>query len=515
MIARQSVLHFIKKHPVKVYCLLAFSITWGLKYWYALVRMDNYVPPFNFGLIAQFGPSLAAIFLIALTEKMNGLRRTVISILNWRVNPWWILMAFGFEPALFFSFTLLYWIKYGKFPHAIESTFNSGIAVFALTFVIGLIRWGLAEEIGWRGWMLPKLQNRMSPFTASIVLSVVITLWHIHPNSFSSLVTSREGAILGGYFPEAVERLIITIPITLVMTFIFNKTKGSLLPMIIYHSASNTSYFFIAETFGIVETTFFKTAFLTAVLMIGVVFSILVMKLKKGESPMTHENYLFNKSRMMRALDKSLARVKPFIFSWLGETQANQFLQEARLEYEALLPRIPFIGTNALSLSFFIPTTRYLAMYRALQKQGRTVEDAGRLAYLIGTEEAKAIPYIVRRFMEWLWFSPLVEWGLEKKTIRTRRVKYPGESVLHYVKGDGREFDYGVDYTECAVCKFLRAENAFELTPYACAIDKPVSELMGWGLTRTRTLAEGFPTCEFRFKKGGRTQVVIPQSLQD
>ena len=229
---------------------------------------------------------------------------------------------------------------------------------------------------------------------------------------------------------------------------------------------------------------------------------------------MSQDNYLPQKNKLMRAFDKSLALVKPEIFSWLGQTKAKQFMQEARQEYETLLPRIPYIGDNALSLSFFIPTTRYLAMYRALQNQGRTVEDAGRLAFMIGTEEAKAIPYLVRRLMEYLWFSPLIEWGLKKKNIRSQQIKYPGESILHYVRGDGGEFDYGVDYTECAVCKFLQAENAFELVPYACALDKPVSELLGWGLTRTKTIAEGFPRCEFRFKRGGTTNVPIPKSLQ-
>ena len=258
------------------YCLLVFSITWGLKYWYAMVRTDNYLPPFNFSLIAQFGPSLAAVFLISITKGMDGIRRTVKSILNWRVNPWWTLLAFSFEPALFFSFTLFYWIKFGQFLYVNGSSLASSIAAFGLTFVIGLFRWGLAEEIGWRGWMLPKLQSRMSPFKASITLAVVNTLWHIHPFSLVEIAVSREGAYLSGYFPEAFERLIITIPITLVQTFIFNNTNGSLLPMMIYHSASNTSYFFIAETFGIVETDFFKTAFLAAVVIIGIVFTIIV-----------------------------------------------------------------------------------------------------------------------------------------------------------------------------------------------------------------------------------------------
>jgi predicted ArsR family transcriptional regulator len=85
---------------------------------------------------------------------------------------------------------------------------------------------------------------------------------------------------------------------------------------------------------------------------------------------------------------------------------------------------------------------------------------------------------------------------------------------MNYVDGDGWEFDYGVDYIECASCKFLEAEGALELAPYVCAVDKPASELLGWGLTRTMTLADGADKCDFRFKKGGPTHIDLPQSLQ-
>ena len=229
---------------------------------------------------------------------------------------------------------------------------------------------------------------------------------------------------------------------------------------------------------------------------------------------MTQNNYLSRKKRLMRAFDKLLAGVEPAVIAWLGEEQANRFKREARQEYEDLIPRIPFIGNNTLVLSFFFPTTRYLAVYRALQRQGRTVEEAGRMVYLMGTEEARAIPYIARRFMEYLWFSRLFRKIAKQRALKSQQRRYPGAPVVNYVEGDGREFDYGVDYIECANCKFLQAENALELAPYECATDRPISELMGWGLTRTMTIAEGFPRCDFRFKKGGRTRVAIPQSLQ-
>ena len=85
---------------------------------------------------------------------------------------------------------------------------------------------------------------------------------------------------------------------------------------------------------------------------------------------------------------------------------------------------------------------------------------------------------------------------------------------MAFVHGDGKEFDYEFDYIECAVLNFYRQQGAAELVPYLCAIDKIASELLGWGLRRTMTLAEGGAKCDFRFKKGGKTCVEIPQSLR-
>ena len=228
---------------------------------------------------------------------------------------------------------------------------------------------------------------------------------------------------------------------------------------------------------------------------------------------MSHDNYLYRKNQLMKRFDKMLARVKPSVSAWLGEKQAKQFMREARQEYEALIPRIPYISDNTLILAFFFPVTRYLAVYRGLQRQGRTLEDAGRLIFLIATEEARAVPYVGCRLMEALWFSRWFRRLIKKGALKSQLHRYPGGFVLSYIEGDGREFDYGVDYTECANCKFLQAENAFELAPYVCATDKPISELMGWGLTRPKTIADGYPICGFRFKKDGKTIVPIPQSL--
>ena len=229
---------------------------------------------------------------------------------------------------------------------------------------------------------------------------------------------------------------------------------------------------------------------------------------------MTDANYVSQKSQLLKDFDKSVARVKRVLISRYGEEQTNTLIRESRQEYEALIPQIPYIGSKNASLIFLFPTIRYLAIYRALQRQGRPVEDAGQLVYTMSEAEVKAMPGLVRRAIGCLWFSAWFMRRLRKRATESQKRKYVGDYVLTYVQGDGHNFDYGVDYTECASCKFLRAQDAFELAPYVCATDKVVSKMLGWGLSRTTTLAEGCEKCDFRFKKGGKTHVALPQSLK-
>ena len=160
-----------------------------------------------------------------------------------------------------------------------------------------------------------------------------------------------------------------------------------------------------------------------------------------------------------------------------------------------------------------LPTIRGLAIYRTILKFGGNVEDAGKLIYTISEKELQSIPGFVRKFMGYLWFSRWFIKRLIKRDKITQEREYPGNFVLTYIEGDGETYNFGVDYTECANVKFLKDQNALELAPFICATDKVVSELLGWGLTRTTTLAEGNQKCDFRFKKHGKTIVPVPDFI--
>lgn len=226
------------------------------------------------------------------------------------------------------------------------------------------------------------------------------------------------------------------------------------------------------------------------------------------------KTYVSRQSGLMKDFDRAIARVKHLLVARYGEENANALMRESRQKYEELIPEIPYIGDKNPLLIFLLPTSRYLAIYRTFTKHGKTLVEVGQLVYEIGEAEFKAIPRWIRRVIGILWFSPWFIKRLQKRAKSSHGRKYPGGYVLDYIEGDGQTFDYGVDYIECASCKFLEAQDAYELRQYVCAVDKVASEMLGWGLRRTKTLADGDEKCDFRFKKGGNTFVRIPQSLK-
>lgn len=87
---------------------------------------------------------------------------------------------------------------------------------------------------------------------------------------------------------------------------------------------------------------------------------------------------------------------------------------------------------------------------------------------------------------------------------QTQMREHSDNFVITFVEGDGKEFDYGYDYFECAILKFFESQGAFELLPYICAPDIPVSKALNMGLKRTTTLGGG--KCDFGFMRGRETE---------
>ena len=212
------------------------------------------------------------------------------------------------------------------------------------------------------------------------------------------------------------------------------------------------------------------------------------------------------KEKLLKDFDGVFKRSKSFLVSRFGES-TPRFVEETRREYESIIPMIPYVGGMEPFTRYIISTAQYTALNRVLQNHGKSLEEAGQFIYDLTKAFLNSYPKVFLRFLTGDIFSKKFIERVRKGAEETQKRVYPENYVLSYVEGDGVEFDYGIEYTECGVCKFLEALGALEFAPYICNVDIISSDMYGWGLRRTMTIAEGYPTCDFRFKKGGKTSI--------
>ncbi|MEW6406682.1 MAG: L-2-amino-thiazoline-4-carboxylic acid hydrolase [Chloroflexota bacterium] len=224
--------------------------------------------------------------------------------------------------------------------------------------------------------------------------------------------------------------------------------------------------------------------------------------------------YIFHKRRFLAEFDLIAGSARLALDKYFAGENANALVTDARREFESLIPQLPYIGGKQPFTEFVVFTGMMLAMYRVAIAHGKTAEQTGELVYEIGRAFLKPPVVFLLRLVKMVDFSPRTWERMRERALESHQRKYPDGYVYNFVEGDGETFDYGVDYLECASCKFLAKHGAPELAPYLCPVDILYSEALGWGLTRTQTLAEGAAKCDFRFKKGGQTNVAVPSAMQ-
>ena len=225
--------------------------------------------------------------------------------------------------------------------------------------------------------------------------------------------------------------------------------------------------------------------------------------------------YISRKARFLWEFDLVAKSARSVLdANFVGE-DINGLLADTRWEFESLIPQLPYIGGKQPFTEFIVFTGMLLAIYRVNQAHDKTVEQTGELVFESGRAFLRMSPFFLTRLFGHMNFSRRYLNRLRKRASESHQREYPDGYVFDFIEGDGKTFDYGVDYLECASCKFLAKQGASELAPYLCPVDILYSDALGWGLMRTQTLAEGAPKCDFRFKKGGKTKVAVQASLQN
>ena len=209
----------------------ALAFTWSWACWLLAPAVKSEVPVAGtvLSLVGGFGPSLAAVVVVAACAGKAGLRRWLTTCLRWRVGWRWVLLAFLF-PVFFMGLAAAAHVALGGTLPPSPAAGHWGMAAFNFLLIF-LVGGPLGEEFGWRGYALPALQARSGWRAASVLLGVVWALWHLP--LFYSAGTVQSHLPMGLYALSAIASSVL-------FAWLFNQSPGSVVPVLVLHTAVNT-----------------------------------------------------------------------------------------------------------------------------------------------------------------------------------------------------------------------------------------------------------------------------------
>jgi membrane protease YdiL (CAAX protease family) len=261
---------FIQRYPLPAFFLLAFGLTWIFMITDAL-GSHGILPfrlPIPLLIVMGYMPTLAAVIVTWQIKGKEGVRALFKKLLIARVGlGWYIFAIFGL--AVLAVITVMLYNLFGNGPALPILSKNappfSGplqmiLTIVAMYLVVGLVN---GEELAWRGFALPHLQAKYNALTSSIVLGVIWTLFHL-PLFFTATGSSQAEM-------SFVSFLISTISMTVLYTWMYNNTRGSVLMAYLFHAAANTW----TQVFSIDHTNHLVNWILTGLLVLAAAIVVL------------------------------------------------------------------------------------------------------------------------------------------------------------------------------------------------------------------------------------------------
>ena len=209
----------VRRHPLISFFVLAYMLSWWLWPLYAAG-----IAPFPF---FPTGILLAALIVIALSQGRAGLRELGSRMVRWRVNWHWYAAALGIPLAVAVAATVLNIVLGAPAPSQAKLSSLFIFPVVLLVRLINPVNGPLAEEPGWRGYALPRLQAAgRSPLVATVILALLVAGWHLPYAAAGQLPAI--GVLVGAF------------GVQFWYAWLFNRTGGSVLMTLLMHAAEGT-----------------------------------------------------------------------------------------------------------------------------------------------------------------------------------------------------------------------------------------------------------------------------------
>jgi membrane protease YdiL (CAAX protease family) len=242
----QKKTNLLLRYPLASFFLLAYLISWSISLFARPGLLPFTTPPVVVGLsglLYHFGPALAGLIMAAMEGGRTGVG-ALLRPLGWlKVGIGWYVFIIFYPLALRLTAVGINQLLGGSMP-AFFDTASTGLppgnllVTGVMVFLGTLILAGLAEEIGWRGYALPRLQNRYTALVASLILGLIWAPWHYNPLNFPLIRPILPWHVLS------------VLGMTILLTWVYNSTGGSLGMVVLFHTFSNFSDWIVPTGFN-------------------------------------------------------------------------------------------------------------------------------------------------------------------------------------------------------------------------------------------------------------------------
>lgn len=229
----------MRLRQVFVFYSIAIGITWliGLPLYGPRLGIEGLpVVPHHHFLLA-IGPFAAALIVTAATSGREGLQRLAERIVQWRAPAlWYSLVLFG-PFALFLAAGMTQEIVTGTPVDAADFSRSRefpGLSLLAV-WAFHTLTFGLGEEVGWRGFALPRLQVGRSALGATVILAILWGIWHAPMFLYRDGFTGMNQFMVLGWFASMAMAAVL-------LTWLYNSTHGSILFPILFHGSFNVAF---------------------------------------------------------------------------------------------------------------------------------------------------------------------------------------------------------------------------------------------------------------------------------
>jgi membrane protease YdiL (CAAX protease family) len=227
-------------------------------------------------IVKSFGPFLAAYIIIRLTEGPEGLSRFKSSFRQLRAGWGWYLFILLGIPGLIVLGIILQPGTLAGF----QGIRSGLLALYLVNFIVVFFGGGpLGEEPGWRGFALPQMQQRYGPLWGTLFLGILWAFWHLPDFLSPSAQGGGPGTGLGTFFTNFPIFMLMVIALSVLFTWIYNHTRGSIFLAILAHTSINTPQLALIPLFPAVDFTRLNLAILIA---FGVP-ALLILLLTRGQ----------------------------------------------------------------------------------------------------------------------------------------------------------------------------------------------------------------------------------------